>query len=253
MTDINTIIAEREKTHGSYLDNATITWTIMDALRSGVSWDKLHPAQKETLHMIAHKMHRVVNGNPFTYDHWVDIEGYAHLIVQNWDELKNWQQDQIGKITIEEIGTLIALRKGDLVTVSSPPAQTALPLTAASPAPEPVGGPVDPSEGSPATVIAGGGGGGVAIAPAVSVYVGGGGSGDGISKLMDRISDELRFEPSLVKHPTSATHAEYSSFAGTIVEAGSMKGLRWSDLYSRVQGEDGRWQMMPAYVEEYGQ
>ena len=35
----------------------------------------------EALHMIFHKIGRLVNGNPNHRDSWVDIAGYAQLVV----------------------------------------------------------------------------------------------------------------------------------------------------------------------------
>jgi hypothetical protein len=42
-------------------------------------WSRLRPAQKESLHMIVHKIHRVLTGNADHDDHWDDMAGYAVL------------------------------------------------------------------------------------------------------------------------------------------------------------------------------
>lgn len=88
MNNVKEVIAERENTHGDYLVNARITWEIKKAMESGSRWSDLHPAQKETLSMIAHKIHRIVNGDPMFHDHWLDIAGYSQLILDNWDRIK---------------------------------------------------------------------------------------------------------------------------------------------------------------------
>jgi len=36
--------------------------------------------QKEAVEMIAHKLGRIVNGDPHYDDSWVDIAGYAKLV-----------------------------------------------------------------------------------------------------------------------------------------------------------------------------
>jgi hypothetical protein len=36
---------------------------------------------QEAAEMIVHKLARIVNGNPFYMDSWVDIAGYATLVV----------------------------------------------------------------------------------------------------------------------------------------------------------------------------
>jgi hypothetical protein len=79
MTDIDKILAERAKTHGDYTEHALCTQDIMFTLMSHRNWSRLTADQKETLHMIAHKMGRVVTGNPDVADHWDDMAGYAKL------------------------------------------------------------------------------------------------------------------------------------------------------------------------------
>ena len=79
MSDIDKILAERAKTHGDYTEHALCTQDIMFILMSHRNWISLTADQKETLHMIAHKMGRVVTGNPNIADHWDDIAGYAKL------------------------------------------------------------------------------------------------------------------------------------------------------------------------------
>jgi hypothetical protein len=79
--DINTILIQRASSHGDYLDHARITQSIEIILRAGPKYERLDYCQMESLHMIAHKMARIVCGNPNHIDHWNDIIGYAKLIV----------------------------------------------------------------------------------------------------------------------------------------------------------------------------
>lgn len=76
------LLAERAKTHGEYSEHARCTQSIMRALQRERGWDGLSDIQKESLHMFAHKMGRVVTGNPDIHDHWDDIAGYAKLVSQ---------------------------------------------------------------------------------------------------------------------------------------------------------------------------
>lgn len=80
MTDqIDAILAERQKTHGDFADHAGITQSIKDIMRqNGI--ERLNDSQTESLEMIAHKIGRILAGNPDTKDHWDDIAGYAKLI-----------------------------------------------------------------------------------------------------------------------------------------------------------------------------
>lgn len=115
--DVDALIEERSNTHGDYMVNSEITWTIKEALHRGAHYDSMHPAMKETLDMVAHKMHRIVNGDPFFKDHWVDMTGYPHLVVGKWDELVAWRNGRIAphnqlRLSPEEIDTIFALRDG---------------------------------------------------------------------------------------------------------------------------------------------
>lgn len=76
------LLIERGRTHGEYSEHARCTQNIMRALQAECMWDKLSDIQKESLHMFAHKMGRIVTGNPNIHDHWDDIAGYAKLVSQ---------------------------------------------------------------------------------------------------------------------------------------------------------------------------
>ncbi len=73
------ILEERGATHGDFTENARVSQEIMDVLQTAPSWDELSYVQREALHMFAHKMARIVGGNPNVQDHWDDIGGYARL------------------------------------------------------------------------------------------------------------------------------------------------------------------------------
>lgn len=73
------ILAERAKTHGDYGSHAAITQMLKADMRCQVSWYSLPENQRETLEMIAHKIGRILAGDPDFRDHWADIAGYATL------------------------------------------------------------------------------------------------------------------------------------------------------------------------------
>lgn len=79
MSGINEVLTERSKTHGDYGDHAAITQAIKELMRSQNSWVYLPETNKESLDMIAHKIGRILAGDPDFKDHWVDIAGYATL------------------------------------------------------------------------------------------------------------------------------------------------------------------------------
>ena len=76
---ISAILAERSKTHGDFTDNARVMQSLKRIVHSEAGWDKLTDVQREALHMILHKVGRIISGNPNTQDHWDDIAGYAKL------------------------------------------------------------------------------------------------------------------------------------------------------------------------------
>lgn len=71
------ILKQRQKTHGDWAVGAGICQNIMRALMAGRNWNDMTDVQKESLHMIAQKQQRIVNGDPNHPDHWHDIAGYA--------------------------------------------------------------------------------------------------------------------------------------------------------------------------------
>lgn len=77
---VQQLLATRRTTHGEFRENALITQRIKDVLHDATRWTLLGSFQKEALDMIAHKMGRIVAGNPDFHDHWDDIAGYARLV-----------------------------------------------------------------------------------------------------------------------------------------------------------------------------
>lgn len=77
--DIRATLNERAATHGSYTDHAHQTQILKEVMRANPGWNKLDWHERETLEMIAHKIGRILTGNPHFHDHWHDIAGYATL------------------------------------------------------------------------------------------------------------------------------------------------------------------------------
>lgn len=75
-------VIDRQNTHGDYASGAVMTQKLMRILQQGESWDNLTDVHIETLHMLCHKMVRMVHGNPFDADHTKDIAGYATRLVE---------------------------------------------------------------------------------------------------------------------------------------------------------------------------
>lgn len=83
MPEVKEILNERQGSHGDFTDNAAIMQALKEVIRQGINWaDRLTPVQREALEMIAHKIGRILTGNPNVHDHWDDIAGYATLVSQ---------------------------------------------------------------------------------------------------------------------------------------------------------------------------
>jgi hypothetical protein len=80
MNSIDNTLAERESRYGSFLPHARITQDLKRAMQRGRNWNRLKDDQRETLEMIAHKVGRILNGDPDYHDSWHDIIGYTKLV-----------------------------------------------------------------------------------------------------------------------------------------------------------------------------
>lgn len=80
MSDVNETLKNRGARYGSFDKHAAITQALKATLQACKGWDPLNPSQKEALEMIAHKMGRILNGDPNYADSWHDIAGYATLV-----------------------------------------------------------------------------------------------------------------------------------------------------------------------------
>jgi len=82
LADIAATLAERGERYGEYPEHARITQGIKRAMCDSPNWADLSDDKKECLEMVAHKIGRILNGDPEYRDSWHDIEGYVHLVVE---------------------------------------------------------------------------------------------------------------------------------------------------------------------------
>lgn len=80
MTDITETLAERGSRYGSFTEHARITQQIKRAMIGTPNWSALEDDQREALEMVAHKIGRILNGDPNYHDSWHDIIGYTKLV-----------------------------------------------------------------------------------------------------------------------------------------------------------------------------
>lgn len=86
--DTNSVLREREKTHGDFAQVAATAQAIKAAYWASPNWPKLTPVQVEGLEQIAVKLARILCGNMNHVDSFADIAGYALLIVQQLESKK---------------------------------------------------------------------------------------------------------------------------------------------------------------------
>ncbi len=81
-TSIDSTLTERGQRYGYFSGHAQVTQELKRVMsRHASSLDKTFTdSQWEALEMIAHKIGRIVNGDPDHADSWVDIAGYAKLV-----------------------------------------------------------------------------------------------------------------------------------------------------------------------------
>lgn len=71
------LLAARGARYGAFIDNARIAQALKAEMRSAPKWHQLDHDMKEALKMVAHKISRILAGDPHYDDSWVDIAGYA--------------------------------------------------------------------------------------------------------------------------------------------------------------------------------
>lgn len=80
MNEIDATLEQRGDRYGSFLEHARITQAIKKAYRDSPNWESLPDYMKEALEMNAHKVGRILNGDPHYADSWHDIIGYTRLV-----------------------------------------------------------------------------------------------------------------------------------------------------------------------------
>lgn len=78
-TDLNATLDERGQRYGMFIRHAEISQQLKQVINN-YQTKVLAPDQQEALDMIAHKLGRIINGDPDYADSWHDIAGYAQLV-----------------------------------------------------------------------------------------------------------------------------------------------------------------------------
>ena len=78
--DIAATLEERGTRYGSFTGHAHITQALKAVMMDTPNWYDMKPDQREALEMVAHKIGRILNGDPDYHDSWHDIVGYSKLV-----------------------------------------------------------------------------------------------------------------------------------------------------------------------------
>ena len=75
------ILAQRGDSYGDYNEQAHQSQMLKACIRNSQSYPDMLAIERESLEMICTKMSRILCGSPHHEDSWVDIAGYAQLVV----------------------------------------------------------------------------------------------------------------------------------------------------------------------------
>ena len=84
---VDQTLAERGSRYGVFSEHARITQNLKQAMTDSPNWQALNASQKEALEMVAHKIGRILNGDPSYIDSWHDIIGYTRLVEERLEKL----------------------------------------------------------------------------------------------------------------------------------------------------------------------
>lgn len=107
MINLNKTLAERGARYGAFSSHAKITQAIKSAFVATPNWDELSDSMRECLDMVAHKIGRILNGDPKYLDSWVDLMGYARLVVDELEAEAKAEQMAREERALEQVGSYI--------------------------------------------------------------------------------------------------------------------------------------------------
>jgi hemerythrin len=108
--NIEDTLNERGSNYGNFSDFSDIVDQLTKVINDSPAYDKMDHVHKEGIRMIAHKIARILNGNPNYVDSWWDIAGYATLVSQHCKkheeslkDIENWKVDPSSKPSDEDL------------------------------------------------------------------------------------------------------------------------------------------------------
>ena len=107
------VLSARRDKYGPFINNATISQNLKEILHNSTNWEAMPPDMKEALHMIVHKISRIVEGD-FEYDDsWIDISGYSTRVVEKLhQDIKQRQVErELTRCHLQNSGIMSPLRE----------------------------------------------------------------------------------------------------------------------------------------------
>ena len=80
MSDVNDTLEQRGTRYGRFDGHAAIAQELKKVMRATPKWEQCTYDQRDALEMVAHKIGRILNGDPDYDDSWRDIAGYTMLV-----------------------------------------------------------------------------------------------------------------------------------------------------------------------------
>lgn len=83
INEIDAILLERGKTHGDFRTQAWVAQELKACVENGPNWMLMTADKREAIHMVLHKISRIVCGDHNAEDHYCDIIGYTTLVLND--------------------------------------------------------------------------------------------------------------------------------------------------------------------------
>ena len=81
-SSLGSVLQERGSRYGEFINNANVSQDLKYIMEQSTNWNSMDSDMREALHMIAHKISRILEGDYSYDDSWVDIAGYSTLVAE---------------------------------------------------------------------------------------------------------------------------------------------------------------------------
>ena len=87
-SSLGSVLQQRGSRYGEFISNANVSQDLKCIMEQSTNWNNMDNDMREALHMIAHKISRILEGDYSYDDSWVDIAGYSTLVAERLQEGK---------------------------------------------------------------------------------------------------------------------------------------------------------------------